>query len=113
MDDQPAFGDMLKRARQAAGFTQEALAARAGVSARAISDLERGVKHVPRRDTVRLLVAALPLSPQERASFEAAARRRSDYASRGAGRARPGSSPQYSSCRPTPRADPTRPTRRR
>ncbi len=75
MDDQPAFGDMLKRARQAAGFTQEALAARAGVSARAISDLERGVKHVPRRDTVRLLVAALPLSPQERASFEAAARR--------------------------------------
>ena len=70
----PTFGALLGRARRAAGVTQEALAARAGVSARAISDLERGVKHVPRRDTVRLLIAALPLSPQERALFEDAAR---------------------------------------
>ncbi len=78
MVDQPTFGDTLKRARQTAGLTQEALAARAGVSARAISDLERGVKHVPRRDTVRLLVAALPLSAQEHALFEASARRLGD-----------------------------------
>ena len=78
MADQPTFGDTLKRARQTAGLTQEALAARAGVSARAISDLERGVKHVPRRDTVRLLVAALPLSAQEHALFEASARRIGD-----------------------------------
>ncbi len=70
----PTFGALLGRARRAAGVTQETLAARAGVSARAISDLERGVKHVPRRDTVRLLIAALPLSPQERALFEDAAR---------------------------------------
>ena len=74
----PTFGALLGRARRAAGLTQEALAARAGVSARAISDLERGVKHVPRRDTVRLLVAALPLSPQERALFEDVAWRTRD-----------------------------------
>ncbi len=78
MTHHPTFGELLGRSRRAAGLTQEALAARAGVSARAISDLERGVKHVPRRDTVRLLVAALPLSSQERALFEAAARRVGD-----------------------------------
>ncbi len=72
------FGELLGRSRRAAGLTQEALAARAGVSVRAISDLERGLKHVPRRDTVRLLVAALPLSPQERALFEATAGRLRD-----------------------------------
>jgi transcriptional regulator with XRE-family HTH domain len=35
----PAFGAPLKRYRQAAGLTQEALASRAGLSTRAISDL--------------------------------------------------------------------------
>jgi len=87
------FGELLGRSRHAAGLTQEALAARAGVSARAISDLERGVKHVPRRDTVRLLVAALSLSPQERALFEVTAQRLRDSdmppALREAGRATP------------------------
>jgi transcriptional regulator with XRE-family HTH domain len=64
---------LLKQSRQAAGLTQEALAARAGLSARAISDLERTVNHVPRPGTVQLLVAALPLSALERQLFEAAA----------------------------------------
>jgi tetratricopeptide (TPR) repeat protein len=45
------------------------------LSARAISDLERGVKHTPRYDTVRLLADALQLSAEERATFMAAARR--------------------------------------
>ncbi len=44
--DRPAtphpFGRLLKRFRRAAGLSQEALAARAGVSGRTISDLERG-----------------------------------------------------------------------
>src|SRR5919201_1803851 len=70
-----SFGDLLLRYRSAAGLTQEALAERAHLSARAISDLERGVKHTPRHDTVQLLADALQLSAAERATFMAAARR--------------------------------------
>ncbi len=71
----PAFGDLLRRYRVVAGLTQEALAEQAHISVRAISDLERGVKHIPRRDTLALLTQALQLSPQARADLEAAARR--------------------------------------
>jgi tetratricopeptide (TPR) repeat protein/transcriptional regulator with XRE-family HTH domain len=71
-----AFGELLRRYRKAAGLTQEELAERAGLSARGISDLERGIKAVPRKDTVQLLADALGLSPQERPLFEAARRRR-------------------------------------
>ena len=74
MPKQPSIGDLLKNARAAAGLTQEALATRAGVSARVISDLERNVDHAPRASTIELLVAALPLSAQEREQFEIAAR---------------------------------------
>ena len=42
------FGASLKRYRTLAGLTQESLAARAGVSVRAVSDLERGVNRAPR-----------------------------------------------------------------
>ena len=69
----PTFGELLKESRRAAGLTQEMLAARAGLSARAISDLERNVDQTPRPGTVQLLIAALSLSPQERQLFEAAA----------------------------------------
>ena len=44
------------------------------MSARAISDLERGVKRTPRRDTVQLLLDALHLSGEARAAFVASAR---------------------------------------
>ena len=70
----PAFGELLQRYRRAAGLTQEELAERAGVSARGISDLERGLRQVPRRDTVQLLVDALALPAPERAALVAAAR---------------------------------------
>ena len=53
-----SFGDLLHRHRMAAGLTQEELAERAGLSARAVSDIERGVKARPHRETVRLLAAA-------------------------------------------------------
>ena len=72
----PAFGDLLKRYRAAAGLTQEELAERARLSVRAIADLERGARRTPRKDTVHLLAAALSLSPDARALFEAAARPR-------------------------------------
>ena len=56
------------------GLTQEALAERAGVSARAVSDLERDPRLRPRLDTVALLADALGLDPEQRARLLAAAR---------------------------------------
>ena len=73
--DASSFGELLQRFRLGAGLTQEALAERAGLSARGISDLERGVRAAPRKDTLRLLVDALPLEPAERTALVAAARR--------------------------------------
>ncbi len=71
-----SFGALLKRYRLAAGLTQEALAERASLSARAVSDLERGLKQTPRRDTVALLTQALGLEPPERAALEETVPRR-------------------------------------
>jgi len=56
------FGELLRRYRVAADLTQEELAEGAGVSVRAISDLERGLKQSPRATTLRLLIGALRLS---------------------------------------------------
>src|SRR5207244_3160626 len=69
-----SFGDLLRRYRVAAGLSQEALAERARMSARAISDLERGVHRLPYKDTVAQLATALDLGAPERATLEAAAR---------------------------------------
>ena len=66
------FSQLLKDARLAAGMTQEALATRAGMSARGIQDLERGVTR-PLKDTARRLSAALGLTGVERVRFEALA----------------------------------------
>src|SRR5215211_4452977 len=68
-----SFGDVLRRVRIAAGLTQEALAERAGLSVRGISDLERGVNRTPRKDTVALLAEALQPAGDDRAAFAAAA----------------------------------------
>jgi transcriptional regulator with XRE-family HTH domain len=74
--DQPsAFGHLLKCHRLARGLTQEALAARAGVSVRAISDLERGINRAPRGDTLRLLTKALALRTADRLALTAVTRR--------------------------------------
>lgn len=70
--DTIAFGVLLKRYRIAAGLTQEALAERAALSTRGISDLERGVNRTARPVTVSLLARALRLGPEERAAFERA-----------------------------------------
>ena len=72
--DLPGFGDLLRRHRTAAALSQEELAERAGVSVRALSDLERGVHRAPRLETVRMLADALGLGEDERAVLLAAAR---------------------------------------
>jgi transcriptional regulator with XRE-family HTH domain len=70
----PVFGVLLSRYRAAVGLTQEELAERAGLSARGIGDLERGVRSRPRGYTVRRLAEALQLSADDRALLEQAAR---------------------------------------
>src|SRR5713226_1580749 len=69
----PLFATLLRRYRQAAGLTQEALAERAHLSARAVSDLERGLTQRPRRDTLSLLAEALARAPGEREHLAQAA----------------------------------------
>jgi len=70
-----SFGDLLRRYRLAAGLTQEALAERASLSVRAISDLERGLRNAPRRETVRLLTDTLALDTAAGERLQTAARR--------------------------------------
>jgi len=72
MTQLPPLGDLLRRYRVVSGQSQEALAERAGLSARSISDLERGVNLRPHHGTIDLLAEALELSPQSRATLEAA-----------------------------------------
>jgi transcriptional regulator with XRE-family HTH domain len=72
MTDAPAFADTLREHRLGRRLTQAALAERAGLSERAISDLERGLKQ-PQRATVRLLIEALSLPPELAQAFELAA----------------------------------------
>ena len=72
----PVFATLLRRLRTNAGLTQEELAAAARMSARTVSDLERGISLTARKDTARLLADALELTGQQRAAFEAAARGR-------------------------------------
>jgi transcriptional regulator with XRE-family HTH domain len=80
-----SFGDLLRRYRLAAGLTQEELAELAGLSVRGLSDLERGARRAPRRETVQLLAEALQLSAAERTRIEAAARQRGTPAARASG----------------------------
>jgi transcriptional regulator with XRE-family HTH domain len=68
------FGSTLRRFRASAGLSQEALAERAGLSVRGISDLERGARTFPRLETVRMLADALELDERDRTVLLAAAR---------------------------------------
>ena len=70
------LGPFLKQLRAAAGLTQEELAERSGISARTVSDVERGLRTAVYPDTARRLAAALGLQEEARNSFEAIARGR-------------------------------------
>src|SRR5215471_2649450 len=61
-----SFGSQLRYFREAAGLSQEALAERAGMSARGVSDLERGLSRAPRLQTLGRLAEALGLSQSDR-----------------------------------------------
>jgi transcriptional regulator with XRE-family HTH domain len=73
VSEQPrGFGELLRRYRLEAGLTQEELAGRAGLSARAVSDLERQVHRTPYPDTVRRLTHALGLTDDAWVTFRTA-----------------------------------------
>ena len=77
MDDAPhsvEFGALLKQLRADEGLSQEELAAQAGMSVRGLSDLERGVRRLPHKQTAMALADALHLTDEARANFLAAAR---------------------------------------
>ena len=72
MENPPAasFATLLRQHRAAHGLSQEALAERAGLSTRAVSDLERGLRRAPYRETIRMLADALDLAAADRAALE-------------------------------------------
>src|SRR5262249_26484992 len=74
-DSDEAFGEVLQRHRHTQRLTQADLAEKAGLSERAISDLERGLKR-PQRATVRLLIHALGLPSDQAHVLEHVARPR-------------------------------------
>ncbi|MGV9306332.1 helix-turn-helix domain-containing protein [Nonomuraea sp. NPDC003727] len=82
------FGLLLRRLRQEAELTLEELSAVSGVSARAISDMERGHSRGPQRRTVDALADALKLDGERRTALTDAAK---------AGRPRP-TGPAPGSC---------------
>jgi transcriptional regulator with XRE-family HTH domain len=67
---------LLRQLRAGAQLTQRELAKAAGVSPRAVSDLERGVNRTARQDTAVRLAGALGLAEPARSVFVAAARGR-------------------------------------
>jgi transcriptional regulator with XRE-family HTH domain/tetratricopeptide (TPR) repeat protein len=69
-----SFAVLLRQERTGARMTQHDLAEAAGLSERAVSDLERGLVRKPHKETVRLLADALGLEGAGRDAFEAAAR---------------------------------------
>jgi len=70
-----SFGAHLKSLREAAGFTQEELAAIAGLSVHAVGALERGERQRPQFETVRSLSMALDLTGTARDALIASARK--------------------------------------
>src|SRR5580700_66081 len=64
---------LLRQLRARAQLTQQELAKAAGVSPRAVSDLERGINRTARQDTAVQLAGALGLAEPVRSVFVAAA----------------------------------------
>ena len=79
MPPEIAFSELLREQRRAAGYSQEELAERAGLSVGAIAALEQGARRAPYRDTVSALANALGIPDSTKRRFEdvaARARRR-------------------------------------
>ncbi|MFJ3576467.1 helix-turn-helix domain-containing protein [Streptomyces rubiginosohelvolus] len=73
-DERGTVGPRIQSFRRRAGLSQEAAASRAGISTRALRDIERGRALRPRVHTLRSLAATLGLSDDELADLLADAR---------------------------------------
>ena len=71
-----SFAGLLRQLRDEARLTQEELAEAAGLSSRAVSDLERGIHPTARKETATLLAGALGLPESVSVAFVEAARGR-------------------------------------
>ena len=74
------FGGLLRELRAEARMTQEELAGAARLSPRSVSDLERGINRIARKDAAVLLAGALGLAEPVHDMFVAAARGRAPAA---------------------------------
>ena len=72
-----SFAELLRSLRERAGFTQEELAERSGLTPHAISALERGTRTRPYPHTVRALGDGLGLTDAEQVALRASVPRRS------------------------------------
>ncbi|MDQ6669167.1 MAG: tetratricopeptide repeat protein [Chloroflexota bacterium] len=70
-----SFAQLLRKYREQASLSQQALAERAGLSADAVGTLERGERRYPYPHTVEALAAALQLGEPKRRALAVAARR--------------------------------------
>lgn len=68
------LSDLIRRRRALGGPSQAQLAERSGLSTRQTSDLARGLRTMPRLETIRMLADALRLGEQDRAELLLAAR---------------------------------------
>jgi transcriptional regulator with XRE-family HTH domain len=75
-----SFAGLLRQLRSQAQLTQEELAEAAGLSPRAVSDLERGIHRTAHKDTAALLARALGMAEPVGAVFVEAARGRAPAA---------------------------------
>ncbi|WP_233225573.1 ATP-binding protein [Amycolatopsis sp. CA-126428] len=71
---QRALAEMLAGLRSGRGLSQERLAELSGISVRAIGEIERGATRRPQRETLRALIGALGLTPEEQEAFARSAR---------------------------------------
>ncbi len=71
-----SFAGLLRQLRDEAKLTQEELAEAAGLSPRAVSDLERGIHPTARKETAALLAGALGMAESVSVVFAEAARGR-------------------------------------
>lgn len=90
-DERTSLAAVLRGLREAAGLSQEELAAKAGLSTHAVSALERGTRTRPYPHTLRSLATALGLSEADRARLIASVppRARPSRAASDAATARP------------------------
>jgi transcriptional regulator with XRE-family HTH domain len=70
--EEAALGALVRRLRRQAGLTQEALAERAMLSVRTLSDIESGSQRRPRRDTLESIAEGLGLGDADRGTLLAA-----------------------------------------